>query len=69
MSEQDRQKAFLQAMQEAEGKYGFTVVSILQVEGLGPVVSLGQSHIKPGPVSIIAVEGWQQPSENRSPTE
>lgn len=58
MNEHERQQAFIQAMQEAEQKYGFTVVSTIQVDGLGPVATLGQSHIKPGPVSIAAVEGW-----------
>lgn len=59
MTERERQQAFVRAMQEAEQKYGFTVVSTIQVDGLGPVVSLGQSPIKPGPISIVALEGWQ----------
>lgn len=64
MSEQDRQQAFVQAMQKAEQKYGFTVASTLLVDGLGPVMSLGSSHIKPGPISVVAVEGWQAPSDD-----
>jgi hypothetical protein len=65
MSDGERQQAFIQAMQAAEQKYGFTVVSTIQVDGLGPVMTLGQSPIKPGPVSIAAVEGWQ-PSSNKA---
>jgi hypothetical protein len=61
MTEQQRQQAFVQALQEAEQKYGFTVISTIQVDGLGPVMTLGQSHIKPGPISIVPVEGWQAP--------
>lgn len=58
-----RQQAFVEALQEAERKYGFVVISTIEVDGLGPVTILGSSHIKPGPVSIAAVEGWQ-PREN-----
>lgn len=65
MADGERQQAFIQALQEAERKYGFTVVSTIQVEGLGPVTTLGPSPIQPGPVSIVAVEGWQEIDPNQ----
>jgi hypothetical protein len=38
-----------------------SVISSIQVNGLGPVMSLGQSHIKPSLVPVAAVEDWQPP--------
>lgn len=60
MSEQERQQAFAAAIQRAEHEFGYTLISTIQVDGLGVVASLSASPIKPGPVSLLPVEGWQE---------
>lgn len=61
--EQQRHEAFVQALKAAEQAFGFTIASTIHVDGLGAVVSLEASHIKPGPITIVPLPGWQPQSE------
>jgi hypothetical protein len=63
MTEQERQQAFIQALQEAEQRYGFKVVSTLYVEGIGAVMPLDSGYIKPGAVSVVPIPNWQVPGK------
>jgi hypothetical protein len=63
MTEQERQHAFIQTMQEAEQRYGFKVVSTLYVEGVGAVMPLEGGYIRPGAVSVVPIPNWQTPDK------
>lgn len=57
MTEQERREGFIKAMQEAEQRFGFTIVTTTQVEKLGEAVLT-----KPIMV-IVTIQGWTSQSE------
>jgi hypothetical protein len=63
MDIETRRRQFIQALRDAEQRYGITVSAQVQAR-----MENGRVIVEPGPVIVIPIEGWQPAGRGELPS-